>query len=68
MIHGAYFGVSIKGGTIDTTNFHCVLCAKILLNAGIEEIVYLDTYVDELSKSILEEAGIKIRQYAPDKL
>lgn len=63
VIQGAYFGVSIKGGTVYTTNFPCVLCAKILLNAGIEEIVYLDTYVDELSKQMLDEAGIKVRRY-----
>jgi len=63
VIQGAYFGVSIKGGTVYTTNFPCVLCAKILLNAGIEEIVYLDNYVDELSKTILDEAGIKVRRY-----
>ena len=63
VIQGAYFGASIKGATIYTTNFPCVLCAKILLNAGIDEIVYLDTYVDELSKNILDEAGIKVRRY-----
>ena len=63
VIQGAYFGVSIKGGTVYTTNFPCVLCAKILLNAGIEEIVYLNAYVDELSKQILDEAGIKVRRY-----
>jgi len=40
-----------------------VLCAKILLNAGIKEIVYLNAYVDELSKQILDEAGIKVRRY-----
>jgi dCMP deaminase len=63
VIQGAYFGVSIKGASVYTTNFPCVLCAKILLNAGIEEIVYLDNYVDELSKTILDEAGIKVRRY-----
>jgi len=63
VIQGAYFGASIKGATIYTTNFPCVLCAKILLNAGIDEIVYLDTYVDELSRNILDEAGIKVRRY-----
>jgi len=65
VIQWAYLGVSIKGATVYTTNFPCVLCAKILLNAGIEEIVYLDTYIDELSKSILDEAGIRVRQYSP---
>ncbi|MDD1771946.1 MAG: cytidine/deoxycytidylate deaminase family protein [Methanomassiliicoccales archaeon] len=63
VIQGAYFGVSIKGASVYTTNFPCVLCAKILLNAGIEEIVYLDNYVDDLSKNILDEAGIKVRRY-----
>ncbi len=63
VIQGAYFGISIKGATVYTTNFPCVLCSKILLNAGIEEIVFLDTYVDDLSKQILDEAGIKVRRY-----
>jgi dCMP deaminase len=63
VIQGAYFGVSIKGASVYTTNFPCVLCAKIMLNAGIEEIVYLDNYVDELSKTILDEAGILVRRY-----
>ncbi|MEM2944026.1 MAG: cytidine/deoxycytidylate deaminase family protein [Methanomassiliicoccales archaeon] len=63
IIQAAYFGVSIKGGTIYTTNFPCVLCAKMLVNAGIEEVVYKDEYIDELSKNILNESKVRVRRF-----
>ena len=63
VIQAAYFGVSIKDSTIYTTNFPCVLCTKILVNAGITEIIYKDEYEDELSKSILQETDVLIRHY-----
>jgi dCMP deaminase len=63
VIQAAYFGVSIKGATIYTTNFPCVLCAKILVNAGIEEVVYKDEYIDELSKKILSETNVRVRKF-----
>jgi dCMP deaminase len=39
------------------------MCTKILVNAGIKEIVYKDDYVDELSRAVLDESGIRVRQY-----
>jgi dCMP deaminase len=63
VIQAAYFGVSIKDASVYTTNFPCVLCAKILLNAGITEIIYKDDYVDELSRSMLAEANVKVRRF-----
>ncbi|MFP4169495.1 MAG: deoxycytidylate deaminase [Methanomassiliicoccales archaeon] len=62
VIQAAYFGVSIKDGTIYTTAFPCVLCAKILVNAGIREVVFKDDYVDQLSKDILEESKVLVRR------
>jgi len=67
VIQAAYFGVSIKNSTIYTTNFPCVMCAKILVNAGIREIVYKDDYIDELSKELLEESNVMVRQHCPDE-
>lgn len=63
----AYFGVSVDGATIYTTTYPCSMCAKILINAGIKEIIYSEGYADDLSKDLLEEAGIKIREYVPIK-
>jgi dCMP deaminase len=65
VIQAAYFGVSIKDSTIYTTNFPCVMCAKILVNAGIREIVYKEDYIDELSRKVLDESGVLVRRYDP---
>jgi len=66
VIQAAYFGISIKGGMIYSTAFPCVLCAKILINAGIVEVVYKEDYVEDLSKSVLDESGMKVRRFVPD--
>ena len=63
----AYFGVSVDGATIYTTTYPCSMCAKILINAGIKEIIYSEGYADDLSKDLLEEAGIMLREYVPEK-
>jgi len=64
IIQAAYFGVSVKDSSIYITNFPCVVCAKMLVNAGIKEIVYKNDYVDELSRQVLEEAQVSVRRLA----
>lgn len=63
----AYHGTSVNGAVLYTTTFPCSLCAKILINSGITEIIYEEGYMDELSKDILSESPIKIRKYEPDQ-
>lgn len=58
----AYQGVNTKESILYTTVFPCVLCAKLLINAGIKEIIYLEEEKDELSRTVLEEAGVKIKK------
>ena len=55
-------GTPTKGAILYSTTFPCILCAKLLINAGIKEIVFIDEEKDELSKGVLEEAGVKIRK------
>ena len=62
IIQGAVFGVSVEGGTLYTTTFPCVLCSKLVINAGLVEIVYSEGYPDDLSKELLEESGIVLRK------
>ena len=63
IIQAAYFGVSVDGSTIYTTTYPCSMCAKILINAGIKEVVYSEGYVDALSKNLFDETNILIREY-----
>lgn len=67
VIQAAYFGVSIDGGTIYTTTFPCSMCAKILINAGIKEVVYGESYVDELSKRLFDETSVVVRGYPQER-
>jgi Deoxycytidylate deaminase len=62
----AYFGVSVKDATIYTTTFPCSMCAKILINSGIKEVVYSMGYLDDLSVDLLKETNIIVRVF-PEK-
>ncbi|MBS3809310.1 MAG: cytidine/deoxycytidylate deaminase family protein [Desulfobacterales bacterium] len=62
IIQAAYHGVAIRGGTLYCTNLPCAICTKMLINAGITEICYKEGYADQLSNSLLDEAGITMRQ------
>ena len=63
IVQAAVFGVSTKGATLYTTHFPCSICAKLLINAEISEIVYEEEYEDKLAKELLQEAGIKVRRF-----
>ncbi|TDP60536.1 deoxycytidylate deaminase [Aminicella lysinilytica] len=60
IIQAATLGQSIEDGDIYITNQPCVICAKMIINAGIKRIVVRDGYPDELAVKILDEAGLKV--------
>lgn len=63
IIQAAVFGISIKNSVLYCTNTPCVVCAKMLINAGVEEIVYSGEYPDDLAKKMISESKIKIRNF-----
>ena len=60
IIQAAFHGVSIKGATLFCTNLPCSICAKMIINAGINTIYYLSGYADALSEDMLREASVQI--------
>ncbi len=64
IIQAARYGINIDGATIYVTTQPCVVCAKMIINSGIVEIVYQNPYPDELAMSMLEESGIKLRGFS----
>jgi len=62
ILQATWHGVSTKDSTLYITNSPCSICAKMLINAGIEEVVVLDQYPDKMAIEFLEEANIKIRK------
>jgi dCMP deaminase len=66
IIQAAVHGVQLDGSTIYCTFQPCVVCAKMLINAGISEVVYEGGYPDEMAVSMLNEAGVKLRRLEPE--
>ncbi len=62
IIQAALHGVSTKGSTLYCTNHPCVICAKMIINAGISRVVIRDGYHDQLAAEMLKEAGIGVEQ------
>ncbi len=58
----AYHGIALKGATLYTTYSPCLMCAKMIINAGIKEVVYQERYsIDEVSTKLLRDAGVTVR-------
>jgi dCMP deaminase len=60
IIQAATLAQSIEGASIYITNQPCVICAKMIINAGIKRIVVREGYPDKLAVDLLAEAGLKI--------
>ena len=59
----AKFGINIQGATLYCTHQPCVICAKIMINAGISKVVYKEGYPDEFSLQLFNEAKIEVERY-----
>ncbi len=64
IIQAAVFGTSIDGAQLYCTHTPCAQCAKILINAGIKEVVYAAPYIDALAKELLDESDVRVRQFS----
>ncbi len=63
IIQAAYHGVGIQGAALFCTNHPCIICSKMIINAGIRQIVYEEGYADALASRILKESGIRIKRF-----
>ena len=65
IVQAAYHGVTIKGATLFCTNLPCSICAKMIINAGIQKIYYRSGYADKLGSEMLKSTEIEIIQLKP---
>ena len=63
IIQAATMGIPVEGSTIYVTHQPCVICAKMIVNAGINKIIVREGYPDELAVKILDEAGISVEKF-----
>lgn len=59
IIQAAYLGISIKDSTLYCTTQPCVICAKMIISAGVKRIVIKEKYPDALAEEILDAANLE---------
>lgn len=57
----AFHGISTEGSTVYCTHKPCFTCAKLLVNAGVEQVIYKEGYPDQLTDTL--EGLIKLVKY-----
>jgi dCMP deaminase len=68
IVQASYHGASLKDATIYTTFAPCLMCAKMIINSGIREVVYnMDYPLNGSSFRLFTEAGVIARQLKVSK-
>ncbi len=69
IVQAAYHGISIKDGVLYTTFAPCLQCTKMIVNAGIREVVFNAHYpLNDTAVRILAQAGVVLRQVELDNM
>ncbi len=61
IVQAAYNGTSTRGANLYTTFTPCTNCCKLIINAGIREVIAKTVYPDDVGTKLLKEAGVKLR-------
>lgn len=68
IIQAAKHGTNIDGATLYCTTMPCIICTKMIINAGIKRVIYGEGYADELAREMISEAAIEVLHFtAPHK-
>jgi dCMP deaminase len=62
IIQAAYHGDSVRDSILYCTHQPCLLCTKMIMNAGIEKVRYVVGYPDPLALALASDGGLEITQ------
>lgn len=68
IINAAYYGVPTQGAILYCTHQPCLICARMIINAGIQKVVHQCDFTDEIAVQFLREAGVELVKIAPEEL
>ena len=63
LLQAALHGVSARNAKMYATTHPCIICAKMLINAGIKELIISGHYPDRMAGDFLKEAKIKVKVF-----
>ncbi len=59
LLNAAALGTSTRDAELFTTHSPCYACARLLINAGVRKVTYLNDYDDMKAQKLLKEAGLE---------
>lgn len=63
IVQAAYHGISVRGATLYSTCSPCLICTKMIINAGIRRVVFnLDYPLHGTARQLLVEASVELHQ------
>ncbi len=63
IVQSAYHGISVRGGVLYCTFSPCLMCARMIINAGLVEVVYDQEYqFARQARALFREAGVVCRR------
>ena len=61
IVQASYHGIAIRDATLYTTYSPCLMCSKMIINAGIRRVVYNEAYpLNDTATRMLKEAGVDL--------
>jgi len=67
IIQAARYGINVSDATLYCTHQPCVICAKMIINAGIKRVVYKEGYPDKFSLELFDEADVIVEKFRSDE-
>ena len=59
----AIHGVKTEDSIVYCTHQPCIICTKILINAGVKKIYFKNSYSDEFAEKLLNQSNVKFIKY-----
>ncbi|GAB4113617.1 MAG: cytidine/deoxycytidylate deaminase family protein [Candidatus Caldatribacteriota bacterium] len=66
IVQAALYGINIEGSILYCTTQPCIICTKMIINAGIRKIIYQEEYTDPLARRLLQEGKVEEIKYEKD--
>jgi dCMP deaminase len=68
LLQAAKFGIPTEGASMYVTCQPCNGCAKMIINAGINRVIYEGDYPDEFAKELFRDGGMEVLRLIGDRL
>ena len=63
LVLAAKHGHGTNGTTLYTTCYPCGYCARAIINAGVQRVIYVLDYEDPMGKEVFEEVSMDVSRY-----